>query len=513
MQKHPLSYYFSHLNRDVPAGIVVFLVALPLCLGIALACGAPPLSGVISGIIGGLVVGLLSGSQLSVSGPSASFLLIVLTAIQTDGFETLLLSAVVAGAMQILLGVLRAGSVAAYFPAAVIKGMLTAIGVIVILKQIPYALGYNPDAQDDLLFLESNNFPMLRKIWLALDSFSPGVVIICVASILIMILWNSKAVKSNRLLSLAPGPLVAVIFGAAANVAISNFVPHLALSPDQLVKLPLFSTPAELFSALTFPAFGQWLNPSVYATAFSLAVVASLETLLSLEAADKLDPLKRVAPTNRELIAQGVGNIVSGLIGGLPVAAVIVRTSANVNAGAVTKVACGVHGVMLLMSVIFLPRYLNLVPLGSFAAVLLMTGYSLAKPAMFLQVYRKGVRQFAPFIVTIVSILAFDVIKGVSIGIFIGLFFVLREYYGSAFDLSRDGDSFLLKFKKDVSFINKAPLRGLLGRIDPGSNIVIDGTSVSFIDQDILEILEDFAKSSADGQISVEFRNINFATL
>jgi MFS superfamily sulfate permease-like transporter len=509
MQDSQLKFYLSHLNRDIPAGVVVFLVALPLCLGLALSSDAPPFAGIISGVVGGLVVAVASGSQLSVSGPSASFLLIMVAAIQGAGFESLLLSTVIAGVIQLAAGFIGAGSIAAYFPSAVIKGMLTAIGIIVILKQLPYALGYNPDANDDLLFLETNNFPLLHRIWLAIESFSPGVVLVCLSSIAIMILWNSKAIKSNKILSLVPGALIAVIFSAILQLLAARFAPGLSLSPTQLVKLPLLQNPADLIAELTLPAFGRWLQPDVYVTAASLALVAGLETLLSLEAADKLDPHKRIAPPNRELMAQGLGNICCGLLGGLPLAAVIVRTSANVNAGAVTKIACVTHGVLLLLSAIFLARLLNLVPLGAFAAVLLMTGYSLAKPSMFVAMYRKGSRHFFPFAITILSILAFDMMKGVAIGIVSGIFFVLREHYGSALDLKVDGDNYHLTFKKDISFINKAPLRKLLSRVEPGSRIVIDGSSAGLIDEDITEMLEDFARSAADDGTAVEFKGLS----
>ncbi len=509
MQAHPLKLYLSHLNRDIPAGIVVFLVALPLCLGLALSAGAPPFAGVISGIVGGLVVALASGSQLSVSGPSASFLLVMTAAVQGPGFDSLLLSTIVAGAMQIVLGLIRAGSIAAYFPSAVIKGMLTAIGIIVILKQLPYALGYNPHAQDDLLFLETNSFSTVKNIWLALEAFTPGVVLVCLISIAIMVFWNSRAIKSNKYLSLVPGALLAVVFGAVFQLLAPRLAPFLSISPTQLVKLPILGSPADILAELTTPAFNRWMEGDVYVTAMSLALVASLETLLSLEAADKLDPHKRVAPPNRELVAQGIGNVCCGLSGGLPLAAVIVRTSANVTAGAVTKIAAVMHGVMLLLSVLFLAKMLNLVPLGSFAAVLLMTGYSLARPSMFAAMYRKGSRHFYPFIITIVSILALDMMSGVAIGIVAGIFFVLREYYGSALDLRREGGDYLLKLTKDISFINKAPLRNLLSRVEPGSRIAIDGASAQFIDEDIIEMLEDFARSAADDGTKVEFRGLS----
>jgi MFS superfamily sulfate permease-like transporter len=507
LKKH-MDYYVAYLDHDIPAGVVVFLVALPLCLGIALASGAPPFSGVIAGIVGGLVVSIASGSQLSVSGPAAGLTVIVAAAVATLGFQGLLLSVALAGLLQLAMGYLRAGVIGAYFPSAVIKGMLTAIGLILIMKQLPHAVGYDADAMDDLSFLEYDSHTALLRIWNSLNAFSPGAVIVSVASLAILLLWETPRIKSNRLLALAPGPLVAVLFGIGFNFLTTNFFPSLAIASQHLVALPSISGPMDFARQLSLPDFGRWLEPDIYITAATLALVGSLETLLSLEAVDKLDPLKRTAPTNQELKAQGIGNLLSGLLGGLPVTAVIVRSSANINAGAHTKVACLFHGVLLILSAMFLSDLLNQIPLACLAAVLLLTGYKLAKPELFVEQYRKEFTQFAPFIVTIAAILLTDLLKGMAIGMAVGLFFVLRANYHAAITLTQDGKNYLLRLQKDVSFLNKAPLRGYLESIDENSYLMVDGGRASFIDQDILETLEDFIKAASDDGIKVEVKNV-----
>ncbi len=507
LHKH-LDYYVKHLDKDLPAGLVVFLVALPLCLGIALASGAPPFSGLIAGIVGGMVISLASGSQLSVSGPAAGLTAIVAAAIQKQGFESLLLSVALGGAMQIALGYARAGLIGAYFPAAVIKGMLAAIGFILIMKQLPHAVGYDAEAEADLSFLELDSHSPFLTIFGQLASFSAGAVVVAGASLVILLFWETQTVKSRRWLELVPGPLVAVLFGIGFNLVATRYFPALAIARQHLVDLPLLAGPADLVNHLTFPDFSALRDPQVYVTAATLAVIGSLETLLSLEAIDKLDPLKRTAPTNRELKAQGLGNLVSGLLGGLPITAVIVRGSANVNAGAHTKASGFFHGVLLLLSVLFLAKVLNLIPLASLAAVLLLTGYKLAKPALFQELYAKGANQFLPFLITITAILATDLLKGMAVGMAAGLFFVLRANYHEAITLTRDGDHYLLRLQKDVSFLNKALLRGYLESIEENGYLIIDGGKASFIDQDILETLQDFLKAAPDDNIRVEIKNV-----
>jgi MFS superfamily sulfate permease-like transporter len=508
LHKH-FGYYLRYLDHDIPAGLVVFLVAVPLCLGISLASGAPPFSGIISGIVGGVIVSILSGSQLAVSGPAAGLTVIVAAAIQKlGGLEPFLVSVVLAGVMQLAMGFLRAGVIGAYFPSAVIKGMLAAIGLILIMKQLPHAVGYDAEAESDLSFVETDSSMALQAITDALGAISPGAAIVTAGSLAIMLLWESPIIKNRKRLALLPGPLVAVTFGILYNLVTWHLAPPLAIASQHLVNLPAIFGPIEFGSKLTFPDFSALANPAVYVTAATLALIASLETLLSLEAIDKLDPLKRTASTNQELKAQGIGNIVSGMLGGLPMTAVIVRASANINAGAHTKTASFVHGVLLLMSAMFLSVVLNMIPLACLAAILLLTGYKLAKPALFKEVYRKGFNQFAPFVVTVVAILATDLLLGMAIGMAVGLFFVLRANYHEAISLTRDGNNYLLRLQKDVSFLNKALLRDYLERVEENGYLIIDGAKASFIDQDILETLQDFIKAAGDSGITVELKNV-----
>lgn len=509
MQTHSPRYYLEHLAEDIPAGIVVFLVALPLCLGIALASGAPLLSGIITGIIGGLVISWLSGSQLSVSGPAAGLTIIVAEAIQTLGSYPVFLSAVMlAGLIQLILGFLRAGVIGAYFPNAVIKGMLAAIGLILILKQIPHAVGYDADFEGDEAFFQSDDHTTLTELVYSWEAVSPGAIIVSTVAIAIMLLWKSRAISNHRWLSLVPAPLLAVLWGIGWNIFSRSHFPDLALAQIHMVNVPLVNGPGEFLNQLVWPDFSQWANPEVYRIGITLALIASLETLLSLEAVDKLDPLKRVAPTNHELKAQGIGNLLSGAMGGLPMTAVIVRSSASISAGAKSKLACFVHGVLLVISAIYLGRYLNEIPLASLAAILLLTGYKLCKPAFFMDMYAKGASQIVPFVITIIAILFTDLLKGMAIGMLFGLFYVMRSNFHSAISVTRNGPHYLLRLQKDVSFLNKAPLRQALAQIEPGSYVIVDGTRAKFIDRDIIETLEDYMASAKESQVTLEIKNI-----
>ncbi|MFO1102790.1 MAG: SulP family inorganic anion transporter [Methylocystis sp.] len=508
MFRRHFDYYYRYLDHDLPAGVVVFLVAVPLCLGIAVASGAPPFSGIIAGMIGGLVISILSGSQLSVSGPAAGLTVIVAAAVDKLGFDAMLLAVALSGLMQLAMGFLRAGVIGAFFPSAVIKGMLAAIGLILIMKQLPHAVGYDADAEADLSFLEDDSHTHLSFLWDALSAFSTGAVIVSLVSVAILLLWETPVIKQRRVLSLAPGPLVAVLFGVLYNVVAQTLFPSLAIASQHLVSLPAIFGPMDFARELSFPDFARLIDIQIYVTAATLALVGSLETLLSLEAVDKLDPLKRTAPTNRELKAQGVGNFLSGVLGGLPITAVIVRSSANIDAGAHTKAASFVHGLLLLLSAMFLSSLLNMIPLACLAAVLILTGYKLAKPTLFMQQYEKGFNQFAPFAVTVGAILLTDLLKGMAIGMAVGLFFVLRANYHSAFTLTRDGRNYLLRLQKDVSFLNKAQLRSLLENIENNSYLVIDGTRANFIDQDIMETIQDFIKAASDYDIRVELKEM-----
>ncbi len=503
IHKH-ISYYLSHLKHDIPAGLVVFLVALPLCLGIALASGAPLFSGLIAGLIGGLVVSWASGSQLSVSGPAAGLTVIVFTAIEQLGsFSGFLVSVVLAGLIQLLLGTLRAGIIGAFFPSAVIKGMLVAIGLILIIKQLPHAVGYHQGYEGDESYMNETAATSFQELMDSFSAFNTGSLIITTVGLLILFLWETPWLKRFTLVKLIPGPLMVVAWGIIYHV-LSQGLTHLAIHEDDLVRLPATESLDDFMNLFMTPDFSYLANPQIYTIALTLAIIASLETLLSLEAVDKLDPLKRSAPTNRELKAQGLGNLISGLIGGLPITAVIVRSSANINAGGHTKVSSFIHGLFLLLSIVFFTQVMNLIPLACLAAILLKTGYKLAKPAQFVSLYRQGWNQFIPFIATVMFILITDLLQGIVIGIVFGLVFVMLSNYRESILLHREGHQFTLILNKDVSFLNKALLRRLLNHIEANSTVTIDGSQAKFIDQDIQETLQDFLKTAPDDKIQVE---------
>lgn len=507
MARKQLAFYLHYLAADIPAGLVVFLVALPLCLGIALASGAPLLSGVVAGIVGGVVVSIASGSQLSVSGPAAGLTVIVLQAIERlGGFEPFLLAVVIAGLLQMALGCLKAGTIGAYFPSAVIKGMLSAIGLILIMKQMPHIVGYGADLVGEETYTPQTARDTVDEVLLALTAISPGAALVSLGSIVLMLLWDSRWLRRWPVLKLIPGPLVAVAFGVAFGLIAAGG--RWALPARLMVSLPDLKGFGDFADHLTSPDFSQIDNPEIMVVAVTIAVIASLETLLSLEAVDKLDPLKRVAPTNRELKAQGLGNLLCGLLGGLPITAVIVRSSANVNAGGRTKMSCFFHGVLLLLSVSFLAAYLNAIPLPALAAILLLTGFKLANPRQFVEMYRKGADQFLPYCITILAILATDLLKGIAVGMVVGIYYVIRANFHAAVSLTRDGNRYLIRLRKNVSFLNKGLLREFLARVEAGGDVIIDGTQADFIDQDILEAIDDFLKSAPDDDITVELRNI-----
>ena len=505
IHKH-IKYYSQHLKDDAPASLVVFLVALPLCLGIALASGAPLFSGLISGLVGGLLVAWLSGSQLCVSGPAAGLTVIVFTAIETLGsFQGLLVAVVLAGIFQIILGYLRAGIIGAFFPSAVIEGMLAAIGLILIIKQIPHATGYDTSFEGDESYMQETVESSFLELFDAFNAISLGSVVISSVALAILILWG--LLKSHPILKFIPAPLIAVIWGVGFNEWAVQFAPEFAVSAKHLVTLPITNSPKEFFDNFIFPDFQYLTNPQTYVVAATIAIIASLETLLSLEATDKLDPLKRISPTNRELKAQGVGNIVSGLLGGLPMTAVIVRSAANINSGGRTHISCFLHGMWLLLSVMFLAVFLNMIPLACLSAILLHTGYKLANPAVFKRFYKKGMSQFLPFVMTITAILITDLLKGMVIGVVIGLFFVIKANYQAAITLSKDGSNYLISFNKDVSFLNKALLRKFILQITANSTVIIDASKTDFVDYDILEVIEDFLESASEDNITVELVN------
>lgn len=494
---------------DGPAGTVVFLVALPLCLGIALASGAPLFSGIIAGIIGGIVVSMLSGSHVSVSGPAAGLAVIVATGISTLGsYQAFATALVIAGVLQFILGVFRAGVIAQYVPNSVIKGMLAAIGVLIILKQIPHALGRDKDWEGDLSFFAIGGENALTDIAAAVMSASPGAVAITAVSLMVLIFWD-KLAKSNKFFKLIPGALATVLLGIGMNQAFGWIAPDWKLTdPRHLVSLPVPESMAAFFSNFTLPDFNVITNQKVWVVALTLALVASLETLLSLEAADRLDPYKRISPPNRELLAQGTGNFLSGLVGGLPITSVVVRTSANVYAGARTKMSALIHGVLLLGSTLLIPSLLNLTPLASLAVVLLAVGYKLTSPELYKKMYRDGMHQFLPFIVTIAAVVFTDLLMGVLIGMSFGLFYVIRENHHEAVSVVHQDNDYLMRFNKDMTFVNKSELRSKLRKLPNGANVVVDGSKSLYIDHDIYEAIEDFQQLAPYKGITVELKHM-----
>lgn len=498
---------FKYIGADASSAVVVFLVALPLCLGIALGSNAPLFSGIIAGVTGGIVIGMLSGSQLSVSGPAAGLTAIVASAIgKMPVYEAFLVAVVLSGCFQVVLGFLKAGMLGDYVPTSVIKGMLAAIGVILILKQIPHLVGFDADFEGDQAFRQKDHQNTFSEILGAFKSITPLAVVIGVTTILIQILWDKVLVKKSSIFQLIPAPLVVVVVGVLIAKFSTTTGNTFVLKADQMVALPKASGPGEFFSFFTMPDFQYLKLPVVWTTAITIAIVASLETLLSIEAADKLDPFHRVTPANRELKAQGIGNFISGMLGGLPITSVVVRTSVNINSGGKTKLSAILHGVLLLACVALIPGVLNLIPLSALAGVLIYTGYKLAKPALFKDFYVKGWDQFVPFVVTILAIIFTDLLVGIIIGIAVGLFFVLRSNFRSAVFVVNDKDKYLFRLRKDVSFLNKALLRNKLEQIPENAEVLIDVANADFIDKDVIEVINDFLFHAHLKGIKVEVR-------
>ncbi|CAL1521078.1 SulP family inorganic anion transporter [Chitinophaga sp. MM2321] len=482
---------FSNIKGDFSAGLVVFLIAVPLCLGIALASGAPLFAGMISGIIGGLVIGFLSGSQLSVSGPAAGLTAVVLTAItQMGAFDIFLLSVVIGGGIQLILGLIKAGTVANYFPSNVITGMLAAIGLIIILKQIPLAFGYDPATAGSVTFFQADGNTFFSSILAAVNHISIGATLITILSVLIILYWN-RIPKLN----IVPAPLVAVIVGVLLNLAFSgNGV--LALGSAHLVSLPVPDSFSDFIGQFTLPRFSAISNKEVWITAITIAIVASVETLLNVEATDKLDPLKRYTSPNRELKAQGIGNMISGLIGGLPVTSVIVRSSANINAGAKTKLSSMIHGALLLVCAALIPMLLNKIPLATLAAVLLVTGYKLCKISIFKEMFKNGKYQWVPFVATVAAIVFTDLLIGIALGMAVSVLAILRGNMKSSYYFRKEkyntGDSIRLELAQEVSFLNKASILLTLDHIPSNVTLIIDARKTAYIDFDVLQTIREF---------------------
>jgi MFS superfamily sulfate permease-like transporter len=503
--------YLQNFKSDFPSALVVFLVALPLCLGIALASNAPLFSGIIAGIIGGIVIGFLSGSQLSVSGPAAGLTAIVAAAIlKLPAFEVFLLSVVICGAIQIALGFLKAGVIGDYVPNCVIKGMLAAIGLILILKQFPHLIGYDANFEGDESFKQSNNENTFSAIIQAFRHVTPVAVLIGVTGLLFQIVWEKYTIDRKGFVKLIPAPLIVVLLGIVINELFKNNGSGYAIDPKHMVSLPVAGSANEFFSFFTLPDFSGFLNKDVWITGLTLGLVASLETLLSIEAVDDLDSYQRVTNKERELKAQGIGNMLSGLVGGLPVTSVIVRSSANVSAGAKTKMSAVYHGILLLVCVAFIPVLLNQIPKSALAAVLIYTGYKLAKPTLFKAYYKKGWDQFLPFVITVIAILLTDLLVGILIGIGIGLFFVVRSNFKTSVFIVHDDNKYLFRLRKDVSFLNKPALKNKLEEVPGDAFVLIDATRADFIDRDIVEVIEDFMIHAPLKNIRAELKSSRY---
>jgi MFS superfamily sulfate permease-like transporter len=500
---------FKYIKNDLPASVVVFFVALQLCLGIALASGAPLFAGLISGIIGGTIVGALSGSKIGVSGPAAGLAAIVLTAIGSlGGYENFLVAVVLGGIIQIIFGFLKAGIIGYYFPSSVIKGMLTGIGIIIILKQIPHFFGYDSDPEGDFAFNQVDGQNTFTEILSSLNNISLGATIVGFIGLAILILWSNVLSKKGKFFQIIQGPLVAVVVGIIYYFATSGSSKY-GISSQHLVSVPVPDSLDSFLNQFSFPNFGAITNPEIWVVAFTIALVASLETLLCVEATDKLDPHKNVTPTNRELLAQGTGNIISGLIGGLPITQVIVRSSANIQSGGRTKISAIIHGLLLLISVILIPTLLNKIPLSVLAAVLLIVGYKLAKPALFKQMFKLGWKQFLPFTVTVLGIVFTDLLVGIGLGLLVGIAVILiKSFQNSHFlhieDVSNGKHKIKMRLAEEVTFFNKGAILKELDSLPIDTFLEIDVRKTRYLDNDIIEILDDFTFKAKERNIDIK---------
>lgn len=499
-------------KKDIISGLIVFLIALPLCLGIAQASGAPLFSGIVAGVIGGIVIGSLSGSHLSVAGPAAGLTAIVLTAIGNLGaFDIFLCSVIIAGAIQLVLGFIKAGSLANYFPGNVIEGMLAGIGLTIIIKQIPEAVGYAKHDKD--MIVDADDGFLMSTINEALSHIHPAAVIIALVGLAILIVWQTKPFKK---LQLVPAGLIVVVTGVVLNQIFKESNTTMSLPDTHLVNLPIASGFSDFIQQFTLPNFSGFTNPLVWQTGIVIAVVASIETLLCIEATDKLDPMKRYTPTNRELKAQGIANMLSGFIGGLPMTSVIVRSSANINSGAKSKLSTIFHGLLLLVCVATIPIILNMIPKASLAAILIFTGYKLCKPSAIMHIWKGGLSQFIPFAATAIAVVSLDLLKGVGIGLAISIFYLLRQnmripYYYQRSTFS-NGELIKLTLAQEVSFLNKASIKETLNNLPANTTVIIDASQTEYIDFDVLDMIKEFyAVNAKDKNITMSltgFRNV-----
>jgi MFS superfamily sulfate permease-like transporter len=501
-------YIQSFIKGDWKSGIAVFLVALPLCLGIALASGAPLLAGLVAGIVGGTLVSLLSGSELSVSGPAAGLTIIVATAIGDLGsFPGFLVAVIIAGLIQVALGLLKMGKIGGFFPSSVIRGMLVAIGIVIILKQIPHAIGDDLDFIGEFEFDQKDGENTFTEILKSLADIKIGALIISFIGLVILFSWTKLGQKFTWMNAL-PASLFVVLAGVGINEGLASWNPdwYLGDSKDHMVNLPIFASTSEIFAGLISPDWSFLSNPKVYSIAITLAIVATLESLLSLEATDSLDPLKRISSPDRELLAQGAGNVVSGLLGGLPITSVIVRSSTNIYSGGKSRMSGFFHGILLIVAVMLLPLYLNKIPLACLASILLYTGYKLAHPKEFKKVFAEGWKQYVPFLVTVVVVVGVDLLWGIFIGTLVGLAFVIITNYSSVFTVFKNGNDILIKFQKDVTFLHKMSLKETLRKIPAGSEVFIDATKVHFMDHDINLLIQEFMSTANERGIGVDLK-------
>lgn len=501
-------YINSFIKGDWKSGIAVFLVALPLCLGIALASGAPLMAGLVAGIVGGVIVSLLSGSELSVSGPAAGLTILVATAITDLGsFPGFLVAVIVAGLIQITLGLLKLGKIGGFFPSSVIRGMLVAIGIVIILKQIPHAIGDDLDFIGEFEFDQKDGQNTFTEILASFATFKLGAVIISIFGLIILFSWTVLG-QTFRWLNALPASLFVVIAGVGINELLGLYAQawYLGDSKDHMVNLPIFSSSSDIWSGLVSPDWSFITNPKVYSIAATLAIVASLESLLSLEATQSLDPLKRISSPDRELLAQGIGNVSSGLLGGIPITSVIVRSSTNIYAGGKTRMSGFFHGILLLVAVLALPIYLNKIPLACLASILLYTGYKLAHPKEFKKVITEGWKQWVPFLVTVAVVVGVDLLWGIFVGTLVGLIFVLITNYSSVFTVFKDGNEILIKFQKDVTFLHKMALKETLRQIPAGSEVFIDTSKAHFMDHDIHLLIQEFISTAPERGIEADIK-------
>ncbi len=505
----------SSARSDLPAGLVVFLVALPLCLGVALASGAPLLSGIIAGVVGGIIVGLFSGSELSVSGPAAGLAVIVLKSIaELNSFPAFTLAVLLSGGLQLVIGFLRVGVLGDFIPNRIIKGMLAGIGIVIILKQIPHALGDDNDFVGNQGFHPPGHLNTFHEVIQSVGSIHPGAILISLISLAILFGWDHPAIRRRRWISGVPAPLLCVVVGTLMNEAFKVLQPSWVLlaAKHRLVELPVLGSIREVFNTLQFPDFSRISDPLVWKVALTVAIVGSLESLLSLEATNKLDPERRISDPHAELRAQGLGNLVSGFFGGLPVTSVIIRSSANIYSGAKTRLSSIFHGCLLLLTVLLIPAVLNRVPLACLAAVLLSVGYKLSSWKIIRSVWKEGWSQFLPFVITVAGIVFIDLLKGILIGLCVSVFFLMRAYTRTAVTMVRDGEDFLIRLNKDLTFMNKQELKARLREVPDGARLIIDGMRAHYIDPDAVEVIRDFCEVAPHRGIHTQCRRVQGIT-